>query len=133
MKGVKARLTKALDIGARLVVADNSGAKIAQVLAVKLGKAVKKRRQGSGVGDMVSVTIKQGNQSVKKKVMLAIIIRQKKAYRRKDGTRIKFEDNACIILKSDEGDPKGTVIKGPVAREIIERFPKIGKISSIVV
>lgn len=133
MKAVKARLTKALDIGARLVVADNSGAKIAEILSVKLGKAVKKRRQGSGVGDMVSVTIKAGNQTVKKKVMLAIIIRQKKAYRRRDGTRIKFEDNACVILKSDEGDPKGTVVKGPVAREIVERFPKIGKISSIVV
>ncbi|MFA5333334.1 MAG: uL14 family ribosomal protein [Candidatus Nanoarchaeia archaeon] len=133
MKAVKARLTKGLDIGARLVVADNSGAKIAEILSVKLGKSVKKRRQGSGVGDMVSVTIKQGNQSVKKKVMLAIIIRQKKAYKRRDGTRIKFEDNACVILKSDEGDPKGTVVKGPVAREIVERFPKIGKISSIVV
>ncbi|MFA5302952.1 MAG: uL14 family ribosomal protein [Candidatus Nanoarchaeia archaeon] len=133
MKAVKARLTKALDIGARLVVADNSGAKIAEILSVKLGKSVKKRRQGSGVGDMVSVTIKQGNQTVKKKVMLAIIIRQKKAYKRRDGTRIKFEDNACVILKSDEGDPKGTVVKGPVAREIVERFPKIGKISSIVV
>jgi large subunit ribosomal protein L14 len=65
--------------------------------------------------------------------MLAVIIRQKKAYRRKDGMRIKFEDNACVILKSEEGDPKGTVVKGPVAREIVERFPKIGKISSIVV
>ena len=133
MKAVKARLTKALDIGARLNVADNSGAKIAEILSVKLGKSVKKRRQGSGVGDVVSVTIKQGNQSVKKKVMLAVIIRQKKAYRRKDGMRIKFEDNACVILKSEEGDPKGTVVKGPVAREIVERFPKIGKISSIVV
>ncbi|MDD4353316.1 MAG: uL14 family ribosomal protein [Candidatus Nanoarchaeia archaeon] len=133
MKAVKARLTNAFDIGARLNVADNSGAKIAEILAVKLGKAVKRKRQGSGVGSVVSVTIKQGNQSVKKKVMLAVIIRQKKAFRRKDGTRIKFEDNACVILKSEEGDPKGTIIKGPVAREILERFPKVGKISSIVV
>ncbi|MDD2678725.1 MAG: uL14 family ribosomal protein [Candidatus Nanoarchaeia archaeon] len=133
MKPVKATLTKGLDVGARLIVADNSGAKIAQVLSVKLGKAVKRRRAGSGVGDVVSVSIKQGNQTVKKKVMLAVVIRQKKAYRRKDGTRIKFEDNACVVLKSDEGDPKGTVVKGPVAREVIERFPKIGKISSIVV
>jgi large subunit ribosomal protein L14 len=133
MKAVKARLTRALDIGAKLTVADNSGAKIAEILSVKLGKGVKKRRQGSGVGDVVSVAIKQGNQTVKKKVMLAVIIRQKKSYRRKDGMRIKFEDNACVILKSDEGEPKGTVVKGPVAREIVERFPKIGKISSIVV
>ena len=133
MKAVKARLTKAFDVGTRLNVADNSGAKIAEILSVHLGKGVKKRRQGSGVGDIVSVTIKQGNQTVKKKVMLAVIVRQKKAYRRRDGTRIKFEDNACVILKSDEGDPKGTVVKGPVAREIVERFPKIGKICSIVV
>jgi large subunit ribosomal protein L14 len=133
MKAVKARLTRPLEVGTRLTVADNSGAKIAQILSVKLGKTVKKKRQGAGVGDVISVTIKQGNQTVKKKVMLAAIIRQRKPFRRLDGTRVRFEDNACVILKSDEGEPKGTVVKGPVAKEVVERFSKIGKISSIVV
>jgi large subunit ribosomal protein L14 len=44
-----------------------------------------------------------------------------------------FEDNACVVLKSLEGEPKGTVVKGPVSKESVDRFPKIGKISSIVV
>ncbi len=130
---LKARVVKGLDVGARLVVADNSGAKIAEMISVKGGKAVKRRRQKAGVGDIITVSIKAGNQSVRKKVMLAVVIRQKKPYRRKDGTHIKFEDNACVILKSAEGDPKGSVVKGPVAREAVERFSKIGKISSIVV
>ncbi len=130
---IKARVVKGLDVGARLIVADNSGAKIAQLISVKGGKAVKRRRQSAGVGDIITVSIKAGNQSVRKKVMLAVVIRQKKPYRRKDGTHIKFEDNACVILKSAEGDPKGSVVKGPVAREAVERFTKIGKISSIVV
>ena len=133
MKAVKARLTKPLEVGTSLTVADNSGAKIGKILSVHLGKAVKKKRQGAGVGDIVSITVKQGNQAVKKKVLIAVIIRQKKPFRRLDGTRVRFEDNACVILKSVEGEPKGTVVKGPVAREVVERFSKIGKISSIVV
>ncbi len=133
MKPVRARITKGLDVGAKLLSSDNSGAKIVQLVSVKLGKAVKRRRQSAGVGDIITVSVKTGAQAMRKKVFNAVVIRQKKEYKRRDGTRIKFEDNACVVLKSLEGDPKGSVVKGPVAREVVDRFPKIGKISSIVV
>jgi large subunit ribosomal protein L14 len=133
MKAVKARVTKALDVGAKLLASDNSGAKIVKLVSVKLGKARKRRRQTAGVGSVVVVSVKTGIQSMRKKLFQAVVIRQRRPYRRSDGTRVKFEDNACVILKSEEGDPKGSAIKGPVAREVVDRFPKIGKISSIVV
>lgn len=133
MKAVKANVTKGLDVEAKLTVADNSGAKIVKLVSVKGGKSRKRRRQSAGIGDIVMVSVKSGNQEMRKKMVNAVIIRQKRPYRRSDGTRIKFEDNACVVLKSLEGDPKGSTIKGPVAREVVDRFPKIGKISSIVV
>ena len=133
MKPVNARLTKGLDIGAQLIVADNSGAKIVELVAVIGGHSRKRRRQSAGVGSVVVVSVKSGNQALRKKIVNAVVIRQRRLYRRRDGSRIKFEDNACVILKSLEGDPKGSVIKGPIAREVVNRFPKIGKISSIVV
>lgn len=133
MKPVKARISKGLDVGAKLVASDNSGAKIVKLVSVKLGKARKRRRQTAGVGDVITVSVKTGVQSMRKKLFQGVVIRQRKPYRRTDGTRIKFEDNACVILKSEEGDPKGSVVKGPVAREVVDRYPKIGKISSIVV
>ena len=58
--------------------------------------------------------------------------RQKKSYRRLSGERIAFEDNAVAILKDDKGNPKGTQIKGPIAREVLERWPQVAKIASIV-
>ena len=66
------------------------------------------------------------------KVFDAIIIRQKKPYQRKDGERVAFEDNSVAILKDEKGNPKGTQIKGPVAREVFERWPSVAKIAAFV-
>ena len=66
-------------------------------------------------------------------VFRAVIVRQRKEYRRPDGTRVKFEDNACVIVKDEYGTPKGTVIRGPVAREAVQRWPEIGKQATIIV
>jgi large subunit ribosomal protein L14 len=63
----------------------------------------------------------------------AIVVRQKKEFRRHDGTRIKFENNAAVVLKDDKGNPKGTLIKGPVAKEAAEKWTGISKIASIIV
>jgi large subunit ribosomal protein L14 len=60
------------------------------------------------------------------------VIRQKRPYRRLTGERIAFEDNAVAILKDDKGNPKGTQIKGPIAREVLERWGSVAKIASIV-
>lgn len=133
MKGVKSRITKALGRGALIDVSDNSGAKLAYLIAVKGAKTVKGRSPHARVGDMVTVSVRKGDQSVRKQVFKAIVIRQKKEYRRQDGTRIKFEDNAVIICKDDKGNPKGTLIKGPIAKEAAEKWAPISKISSLIV
>ena len=134
MKGLKARICKGLQTGTRLKIADNSGAKEAEIISVKGYKGVKKRHPKCGVGDVVTCAVKVGNPEMKHQVVPCVIIRQKKEYLRRSGIRIKFEDNAAIVLKDlKKGEPKGTTIKGPVAREAIERFTLITRISNIVV
>ncbi len=132
MKAVSARITKALNVGSYINCADNTGAKLLQIISVIGYKGKRRRYPKAGVGDMVKVVVKEGDVKLKKQVFTAVIIRQKKEYRRKEGIRIAFEDNAAVLV-SEEGEPKGTVIKGPVAREVVERFPALGKIASIVV
>jgi large subunit ribosomal protein L14 len=134
MKPISAKVTRGITIGTVLKVADNSKAKLAKVIAVIGYKGVKRRYARAGVADMVSVSIIDGDLSLVGKVMKAVIIRQRKEYRRKDGTRIKFEDNACVIIKDEKtGTPAGTIIRGPVAREVVERWPEIGKIASMII
>ena len=133
MKPIKAKVVRALPVGAYLKVADNSKAKVVQIIGVKGYKGVKRRLPAAGVGDLVRVTVKEGDLSLVGKVMWAVIIRQKKEYRRYNGIRVKFEDNACVLVKDEYGTPVGTIIKGPVALEAVQRFPEIGKIATIVV
>ena len=133
MRAIASKVTKTIMRGARIPVCDNSGAKLAFVVSVKGSKTSKGRISSAGVGDLLTVSIKKGTSEVRKKLMPAVIVRQKKEYRRPDGTRIKFEDNAVIICKDLKGNPKGTIIKGPVAKEATERWPAIGKVASIVV
>jgi large subunit ribosomal protein L14 len=81
---------------------------------------------------MLSVTVKKGIADLRKKPMHAVLIRQKKPYRRPDGTWICFEDTAAVII-TPEGDLKGTEIKGPVAREAAERWPRVANAASVIV
>ena len=102
-----------------LVVADNSGARSVRVFRLLGGS----KRRASSVGDIVICAVKDAipNGKVKKgDVVKAVIIRVKKAYQRKDGSTIAFDDNACVIV-NDEGAPKGTRVFGPVARELREK------------
>jgi large subunit ribosomal protein L14 len=132
MKAITAKGTAGLNLGATLNVADNSGAKVARLVSVKRGKG-KKRRQGRAkIADMVKVSVRKGIPDMRGKVFDGIIIRQKKSYRRRDGERVAFEDNAVAILKDEKGNPKGTQIKGPVAREVMERWPQVSRIASVV-
>ncbi|MEK6897772.1 MAG: uL14 family ribosomal protein [Nanoarchaeota archaeon] len=132
MKAVGAKTTAGLNLGARLIAADNSGAKIVRLVSVKGGKGKKGRQGRAKIADMVKVSVKKGIPDMKGKVFDAIIIRQKKPYRRLNGERIAFEDNAAAILKDDKGNPKGTQIKGAVAREIMERWQSVAKIAQFV-
>jgi large subunit ribosomal protein L14 len=108
----------------RLVVADNTGAKEILCIRVVGGSG---RRYG-GVGDIIMATVKQAAPagSVKKgDVVRAVIVRQSKPYGRPDGSYIRFDDNAAVIL-DERSNPKGTRIFGPVARELRDRgFMKI--------
>ena len=108
----------------RLKVADNSGAREVSVIRVLGGSKVKT----GNIGDTVVVAVKKAlpNGTVKKgKVAKAVIVRSKFGLRREDGSYIKFDDNACVIIKDDK-TPVGTRVFGPVARELREKdFMKI--------
>ncbi|MEM1577503.1 MAG: uL14 family ribosomal protein [Candidatus Pacearchaeota archaeon] len=135
MMPVKARITKGLHIGSLIDVADNSGAKKVRIVAVKggRGKTRRKRQVSCGVADLVRVSVRVGNLELKKQTHWAVIIRQRMPYRRLTGERIAFEDNACVLLKDDKGNPMGTLIKGPIAKEVAERWPFVAKIASIII
>jgi large subunit ribosomal protein L14 len=109
----------------RLRVADNTGAREMFVIRVLGGS---KRRYG-GVGDIVVATVKQATsraQVKKGEIVRAVIVRTAKEYRRPDGSSIRFDDNAAVILDGESENPKGTRIFGPVARELREKgFMKI--------
>jgi large subunit ribosomal protein L14 len=110
----------------KLVVADNSGAKIIECFKVLGGS----RRRYAGLGDVVVASVKSAEPrgTVKKgEVVRAVIVRQRKEYRRKDGSYIRFDENAAVIV--DGKDPKGTRIFGPIARELRDRG--YGKIISL--
>ncbi len=132
MKPISAKVTPGLNLGATLNVADNSGGKIARLVSVKRGKGRKRRQGRARVADMVKVSIRKGVPDMKGNVFDGVIVRQKKSYRRLDGERICFEDNSVAILKDEKGNPKGTQIKGPVAREVMERWPQVARIASSV-
>ena len=114
-------------------VCDNSGAKIAYLVSVKGSKTVKGRYPSAGVGDLVKVSIIKGSQDIRKQLVDAIVVRQTKEYKRPDGTRIKFNDNAVVVCKDEKGNPKGTVFKGPIAKEATERWAAVSKVAKIVV
>ncbi|MBE2201007.1 MAG: 50S ribosomal protein L14 [Anaerolinea sp.] len=104
----------------RVSVADNSGARELLVIQVMGGS---KRRYGT-VGDVVTATVKKAvpNSAVKKSAIVrAVIVRTKKEYKREDGSYIRFDDNAAVILGADGKAPVGTRIFGPVARELREK------------
>jgi large subunit ribosomal protein L14 len=109
----------------RLKVADNTGGREILVIHVLGGSG---RRYG-GIGDTVVATVKAATPhgSVKKSdIVRAVIVRTAKEWRREDGSHIKFDDNAAVILDSDGRNPRGTRIFGPVARELREKgFMKI--------
>ncbi len=124
--------SRALPIGARLVCADNTGAKEVQIISVIGLKGTRRRLVSAGVGDQVVVSVKKGTPELRKQILRAVVVRQRKAYRRPDGLRIKFEDNAVAIITPD-GSPKGSEIRGPIAREAAERWPKLAGIATMVV
>ncbi len=133
MKALKASITRGLPHTANVLAADNSGARILRIISVQNAKTTKGRKPSAAIADYVTCSVVEGKPEMRKQVVMAIIVRQKMPYRRLDGTRIRFEDNAAVIVKDDLGNPKGTMIKGPIAKEVAERWPLVAKIASMVI
>ena len=131
-KAISAKATRGLNIGSMVVASDNSGAQIVRITGVKGGKSTKRRQQYAKIADWVKVSVRKGKPDMKGQVFDAVVIRTKKPYRRLTGERVCFEDNAVALLKDDKGNPKGTQIKGPVAREVQERWGSVAKIAQFV-
>ena len=121
-----------LQVGSYVKVADNSGAREVMIINVPQVKGRLRRIPAAGVGDLVVVTVKKGTPQMRKQVTYAVIIRQKRPFRRPDGTWVSFEDNAVVIVSQD-GTPKGSEIRGPVAKEAADRWPKIAKMATIII
>lgn len=133
MQPLKARITRALPVGCKIETCDNSGAKIIKVFTVVGLKTTKGRIGSCGIGDMVMASVLSGKPEMRKQVVYAVIVRQRKEYRRADGIRVKFEDNSAVVMKDDKGNPKGTIFKGAIAKEACERWPGIAKIANVVI
>ncbi|VEU19526.1 DEKNAAC100130 [Brettanomyces naardenensis] len=131
-QGTKFRMSLALPNGAVMNCADNSGAKNLYVMAVMHTGARLNRLPAASAGDMVMATVKKGKPELRKRVMQAIVIRQSKPWRRKDGTFLYFEDNAGVIA-NPKGEMKGSAITGPVAKECADLWPRIASASGVVV
>ncbi|MBI5880857.1 50S ribosomal protein L14 [archaeon] len=133
MQANKARVTRGLQVGSWINTCDNSGANIIKITSIKNRKTSQRRVPDCGVGDLVLAAVKKGKPEMRKQVVFAVIVRQRRPYRRPDGMRIAFEDNAAVILKDDKGNPKGTIFKGPIAKEAASRWPAVSKIASMIV
>jgi len=133
MKAISSKATRGLNLGSYVLAADNSGARICKIVSIKKGKTTKKRQGYAKIADWVKISVRVGNPEMKGEVFDAVIIRQKRVWRRKTGERIAFADNAVALLKDTKGNPKGTQIKGPVAREVLERWASVAKLSRTVV
>ncbi|MBD3207526.1 50S ribosomal protein L14 [Candidatus Bathyarchaeota archaeon] len=121
-----------LTIGSVINCADNTGARRLKIVQMVGYKGRRRRLPSIGIGDLVIASCREGTPEMRRQLFNAVIVRQKRPYRRNDGMRIQFEDNAAIIL-TPEGTMRGSDIKGPVAREAVNRWPRIGNIARMVV
>jgi large subunit ribosomal protein L14 len=124
-------MMRGLPVGARLTCIDNTGAKVIQIIMVQKIKGVHRRTPTAGVGDLVIVSVKKGATEMRRQILKAVIVRQRRPFRRPDGIMVQFEDNAAVLV-TDTGETKGTMIKGPVAIEAAERWPKIASLAATI-
>jgi large subunit ribosomal protein L14 len=132
MEAMKADVTQGLKKGSLITCADNTGARELKVTSITGYSGRLNRQPKAGLGDKVTVSVTKGTPEMRRQVLEAVIVRQRKPIRRPDGTRVKFEDNAAVIIDENE-DPRGTEIKGPIAREVAERFGAIASTATMIV
>ena len=105
MRGVAGKSTAGLPSMAKMDCVDNTGAKVVQLITVLKKGGVARRYPSAGVGDMIRVTVRRGTPETRRQIFNAVIVRQKRPFRRVDGTWVQFEDNACVIT-NERGDVK---------------------------
>src|SRR5580698_3720860 len=134
-KGVeefKTYITRSIPLNAVITCADNTGAKTLRVIMVAKAKTRLSRYPAASVGDRIICVVKRGPPDLRKQTFNAVVVRQKYAVRRVSGLHVSFEDNAAVLM-TPEGEMRGTDIKGPVASEAAEKWPRLANIASIVV
>ncbi len=132
MQALAADVTQGLEKGSLIACADNTGARELKVISVAGYGGTKNRHPKAGIGDKVTVSVTKGTPEMRRQVLEAVIVRQRKPIRRPTGTRVKFADNAAVVIDDNE-DPRGTEIKGPIAREVAERFGSIASTATQIV
>ncbi|XP_031482306.2 60S ribosomal protein L23 [Nymphaea colorata] len=130
--GNKFRMSLGLPVAATVNCADNTGAKNLYIISVKGIKGRLNRLPSACIGDMVMATVKKGKPDLRKKVMPAVIVRQRKPWRRKDGVYMYFEDNAGVIV-NPKGEMKGSAITGPIGKECADLWPRIASAANAIV
>ncbi|KAG6606354.1 60S ribosomal protein L23, partial [Cucurbita argyrosperma subsp. sororia] len=129
--GNKFRMSLGLPVAATVNCADNTGAKNLYIISVKGIKGRLNRLPSACVGDMVMATVKKGKPDLRKKVLPAVIVRQRKPWRRKDGVFMYFEDNAGVIV-NPKGEMKGSAITGPIGKECADLWPRIASAANAI-
>jgi large subunit ribosomal protein L14 len=132
MIGQRPKISRGLPTGSILRCADNTGARGLRLIQVAGYKGRLRRLPSAAVGDRITVSVRFGTPDMRKKLFQAVVVRQRKPYRRNEGVWIQFEDNAAVIITTD-GEMKGSEIRGAVAKEAAERWPRIASAANIIV
>jgi large subunit ribosomal protein L14 len=130
--GQKPKISRGLPNGSILKCADNSGAQAIRIIQLVGYKGRLRRVPTASVGDLITVSIRKGTPDMRKKIFHAVVVRQRKPFRRADGIWVQFEDNAAVIM-TPEGEMRGSEIRGPIAKEAAEKWPRIASAASIII
>ena len=130
--GQRPKISRGLLAGSIVKCTDNTGARKLRLIQVIGYKGRLRRVPAAAVGDLIVVSVRKGTPDMRKKIFHAVVVRQRKPYRRAEGHWVQFEDNAAVIM-TPEGEMRGSEIRGPVAKEAAERWPRIASASSIIV
>ena len=130
--GLKPKISRGLPNGSIVKCADNSGAREIRIIQVVGYKGRLCRVPSASVGDLVTISVRKGTPEMRKKIFHAVVVRQRKPFRRVSGLWVAFEDNAAVIM-TPEGEMRGTEIRGPIAKEAAEKWPRVASAGSIIV
>jgi large subunit ribosomal protein L14 len=123
MKAKQSKTPRALSTGTRMICADNTGAREVQIVSVFGYHGVRRRQPKMGLGDLATVTVKKGTPDMRRKLVRAVVIRQRKEIKRPSGLRITFDDNAVVVV-DEKNEPRGTEIKCRWQGKLQNGFPR---------